>query len=640
MSKLTAPFGTWKSQITPELMVASNVGLSQARLFNNSLYWVESRPQEQGRSVICKRPVSDELQPTTDVLPEAYNCRTRVHEYGGACYLPTERGVFFVNFTDQQIYCVTDAGVVKQLTGVADTRFADLAFSEHQGFLVAVAEVHHPDQTEPVNKLVAVNIADGAVSTLHEGHDFYSSASISPDGKRICWLTWNHPNMPWDGTDLWTADVSETRSLESVRHVAGGNKESVFQPEWSPAGGLYYVSDRSDWWNIYTDTQDQSVCPMQAEFGMPQWVFGMRRYAFINEKTIVTSYTQNSVEGLATIDTDTGEFVELTRSHSSYESIFADASGVCYIAQSPSSFPSLYVADAGDVSTERLMASSSTLSLASEDISVGQPVSYKTAGGAIAHGFFYAPRSSKYDPVEDELPPLVVMIHGGPTAATHNDLSLKIQFWTSRGFAVFDSNYRGSTGYGRAYRDALKTQWGVVDVEDCDYAVRYLSDRKLIDADRVAIRGGSAGGYTTLAALAGTNAFKAGASLYGVSDLTALATDTHKFESRYLDSLIGPYPEQESLYRERSPINHADSISCPVIFLQGLDDKVVPPNQAEMMIDVLINNGIKVAYVPFEGEGHGFRQSANIIKAFNAELWFYAQIFDFDADDVDGVGFI
>lgn len=642
MSKQTAPYGTWDSRITPELMVASNVGLSQARLFNNTLYWVESRPQEQGRSVICKQSiVNDQKQAlTTDILPADYNCRTRVHEYGGASYLPTNRGVFFVNFEDQQIYLIDDTGTVKKLTSAEDTRFADLTFSDTQGLLVAVAEVHRADLSEPQNKLVAVDITSGEFTVMHNGHDFYASASLSPDGKRLCWLTWNHPNMPWDGTDLWAADVSENNTLESVEHMAGGDTESVFQPEWSPQGRLYFVSDRSNWWNIYTVGAEQSICPMEAEFGMPQWIFGMRRYAFLSEDTIVTSYTANSVEGLATIHTATGEFVELARTHSSYESVYADGSGFCYIAQSSVTFPSLYVAEASDVRAESMIVGSSTLTLSHEDISVGQPISYATADDAVAHGFFYPPRNSKCSPPNGELPPLIVMIHGGPTAATHDDLSLKIQFWTSRGFAVFDSNYRGSTGYGRAYRDALKGQWGVVDVEDCDHAVRYLSEQNLIDSGRVAIRGGSAGGYTTLAALAGTDSFKAGASLYGVSDLTALATDTHKFESRYLDSLIGPYPEQRSLYQERSPINHTDSINSPVIFLQGLDDKVVPPNQAEMMIEVLVKKGIKVAYVPFEGEGHGFRQSENIVKAFNAELWFYAQVFDFDVDDVDGVRFI
>ncbi len=639
MAKQTAPYGTWASAITPELMVASNIGLSQPFVFDGALYWMESRPQEQGRSVIVKRMLQQDT--TSEVLPAEYNCRTRVHEYGGASYLPTAAGVFFVNFNDQQVYlCDHDTGV-RKITSHSELRFADFAYSAQQQMLVAVAERHHADLSEPENQLVAVDINSGQVHTLHQGEDFYASASFSPDGSHLCWLSWNHPNMPWDGTTLWVASVAEGLAIETPEKVAGGDQESVFQPQWSPQSELYYVSDRSNWWNIYAANGHRNVCAMDAEFGMPQWIFGMRRYAFVNDATIVSSYTQAGEESLVTIDVHSGQITNLPRQHSSYESVYAAEGSVCYIAQSPHSFPSLYVEDIGSLATTGTqIISASTLSLNTADVSTGQAISYESAGGAKAHGFYYPPCNAQWAGPADELPPLIVMIHGGPTSATHNDLSLKIQFWTNRGFAVFDSNYRGSTGFGRQYRDALKGQWGVADVEDCDYAVRYLAGQNLIDKQRVAIRGGSAGGFTTLAALAMTDAFKAGASLYGVTDLTALAEDTHKFESRYLDTLVGPYPQQEALYQERSPISHADSINCPVIFLQGLDDKVVPPSQAEMMIDVLVKKGLQVAYVPFEGEGHGFRQSKNIIKALSAELWFYAQVFGFTSDPVEGVEFI
>jgi dipeptidyl aminopeptidase/acylaminoacyl peptidase len=555
--------------------------------------------------------------------------------------LPTCHGVYFVNFEDQQIYCVDQIGQTKKLTDEADTRFADLAFSATRDLIVAVAEVHASDLEEPQNELVAVDPHSGDVTTLHRGHDFYASAKLSPDGAKICWLTWDHPNMPWDGTDLWQAELTDaTGSLNSIVHVAGGKTESVFQPEWSPTGALFYVSDRTNWWNIYAADGHRSVCPMAAEFGMPQWVFGMRRYAFLNANTIISAYTAHGIEGLATITVSSGEFSELARSHSSYDSVHADGDSFCYIAQSSTTFPSLYLGDIATPEAERLVLTSSTLCLDAADLSAGRPVSYPTANGDTAHGFLYLPCNANYEAAASEKPPLLVVIHGGPTSATHNDLSLKIQFWTSRGFAVFDSNYRGSTGYGRQYRDALKGQWGVVDVEDCDYAVRYLISQSLIDPARVAIRGGSSGGFTTLAALAATDSFKAGASFYGVTDLKAIAQDTHKFESRYLDTLIGPYPAQEALYEQRSPVNQVASISSPVIFLQGLDDKIVPPNQSEMMVNGLLTNGVKVAYIPFEGEGHGFRQSGSIVRAFGAELWFYAQVFGFEAPAVDGVGFI
>ncbi len=646
--KKAARFGTWSSAITAELMCSSSVGISHARLFDGDVYWLESRPEEQGRSVIVKQSVAvlsqDQKVDTTpvEVIPTQFNCRTQVHEYGGASFLPTEEGVFFVNQADQQVYKAKD-GSVDAVTNVPGTRFADFAYSPQRQMLVAIAETHGADLKEPRNSLVAINTDTGQVSTLQEGQDFYASAGFSPDGNQLCWLSWMHPDMPWDSTELFKANVANKDSLTSVVKVAGGEAESIFQPEWSSGGELYYVSDRSNWWNIYRDTADadQPVCVMDAEFGMPQWVFGMRRYSFVDQHTIVTSYGRAGTDALALIDVRTGKHTDVARPHSSYQSVHCDDGVICYIAQSPTTFSCLYLAAANaPENSEVIVSRSSTVDIDPSNYSQGVSISYPSAGGVEAHGFFYPPVNAGYEGLNDELPPLIVMIHGGPTSSTQNDLSLKIQFWTNRGFAVFDSNYRGSTGFGRKYRDALKTKWGVADVEDCDYGVRYLVSQQLVDQNRVAIRGGSAGGFTALAALAFTDTFKAGASLYGVTDLTALATDTHKFESRYLDSLIGAYPEEKALYESRSPINHADSINCPVIFLQGLEDKVVPPSQAEMMIDVLLKKKLKVAYLPLEGEGHGFRQSESIIKAFGAELWFYGEVFGFDTEDVEGVGFI
>lgn len=647
--KKAARFGTWPSTITAELMCSSSVGVSHARLFDGDIYWLESRPEEKGRSVIVKRSVArlsgdaalaDDA--SVEVIPAEYNCRTQVHEYGGASFLPTEEGVFFVNQSDQQVY-LAKAGSAVAVTNQAGTRFADFAYNAKRKMLVAIAETHGADGKEPHNSLVSINTKNGQISTLREGQDFYASASFSPDGSQLCWLSWMHPNMPWDGTELFKADVTDHSTLSSVSKVAGGDSESVFQPEWSSTGELYYVSDRSNWWNIYRHSADTdfAVCPMDAEFGMPQWIFGMRRYSFVDQNTIVTSYGRAGSDSLALIDVNTGNHTDVSLPHSSYQSVHSNGGVICYIAQSPTSFACLYLSDASSMETsESIVRLSSNISIDPSNYSQGISISYPSAGGVEAHGFFYPPVNTDYDGLADELPPLIVMIHGGPTSSTQNDLSLKIQFWTNRGFAVFDSNYRGSTGFGRAYRDALKTQWGVADVEDCDYGVRYLVDKKLVDQNRVAIRGGSAGGFTALAALAMTDTFKAGASLYGVTDLTALATDTHKFESRYLDSLIGAYPEEKALYEFRSPITHADAINCPVIFLQGLDDKVVPPSQAEMMIEVLLKRKLQVAYLPFEGEGHGFRQSKSIIKAFAAELWFYGEVFGFGAEKVEGVDFL
>ncbi|OED37728.1 hypothetical protein AB833_22575 [Chromatiales bacterium (ex Bugula neritina AB1)] len=648
--KKKASYGAWPSSISTGLMVSGSIGLSQAILFDSTVYWLESRPTEEGRTVIMRCPV-DTQNPAADsqeVLPARYNCRTRVHEYGGACYLPTAQGVYFVNQADQQIYRIDADGKVTQITNDQNYRFADFAYSDVRSMLVCVAEKHTADLPEPGNSLVSVDPANGSLSTLHSGEDFYASACFSPDGSKLAWLSWRHPDMPWDATTLWQADVASSTVLNDAHRLTGGSNESIFQPQWSPDGELFYVSDKSNWWNLYRYSSTGSHClyAMEAEFGMPQWVFGMSRYAFLDARTIVTSYSRNGSESFAAIDTVSGELSPLQLPHSSYQSVTGAAGRVCYIAQSPTTFPALYCGalsvrpEGGYDYTEQLLCQSSSIDVDKNNFSKGESISYPTGGGQTAHGFFYTPVNAAYTAPADELPPLIVMIHGGPTSATQNDLSLKIQFWTNRGFAVLDVNYRGSTGFGRQYRDALKEQWGIADVEDCDYGVRYLVEQKRVDANRVAIRGGSAGGYTVLAALAKTNAFKAGASLYGVTDLTALATDTHKFESRYLDSLIGPYPEEKARYIERSPISHADKIDSPVIFLQGLDDKVVPPSQAESMIKVLRRNAVKVAYVPFEGEAHGFRKSENISTAFEAELWFYGEVFGFATENKQGFKFI
>jgi len=638
--KKIASFGSWPSEITTALMTASTIGLSETRLFNGLVYWLESRPQEQGRTVIVRQ---NENGNSEDIIPAEYSCRTRVHEYGGACYLPTPAGIFFVNQVDQQIYKVDSDKKISQLTDAQNFRFADLVFNEAGAALIAVAEEHTADDSEahnePLNSLVAIDISSGAVNTIHEGQDFYASPCLSNDGNHLCWLSWMHPDMPWDATSLWQAEC-QTSKFVNASVVAGGDTESVVQPQWSPDGVLYFVSDKSNWWNIYrlVDGTAEPICPMEAEFGLPLWQFGMTRYGFTDANTILAAYSQAGVEKLATISLASGELANLDRSHTTYSSIRTEGSSVCYIAQSPEDFPAVFV---GDVTTDKLVCSSSDSKVSDGSYSVARPVTFPTGDSELAHGFFYSPAHAIYEGPKNELPPLLVMIHGGPTSATSNSLSFKIQYWTNRGFAVLDVNYRGSTGFGRKYREALKTCWGIADVEDCDFGVRYLIEQGLVDKNRVAIRGGSAGGFTVLAGLAHTDTFKAGTSLYGVSDLTALAADTHKFESRYLDSLIGPYPEEKELYKQRSPINHADSITAPVLFLQGLDDKVVPPSQAEMMIEKLKSNDVPVAYLAFEGEAHGFRKSETITRAFEAELSFYGSVFGFEpAEKLDSVEFL
>jgi dipeptidyl aminopeptidase/acylaminoacyl peptidase len=474
---------------------------------------------------------------------------------------------------------------------------------------------------------------------LAGGADFYSAPRLNPEGSRLAWLQWNHPNMPWDGTELWVAEVLDDGSVTNPVRVAGVVDESIFQPEWSPEGDLHFVSDLTGWWNLYRWREGiiETLCPMEAEFGLPQWVFGMSTYAFESANRIVCAYIEQGFSRLAVLDTTTGELEKIETPFTKIEGIRATSGQAVFIAASPAETASIVRFDLNNRQFETIRRSSE-LAIDPGYISVPQAIEFPTENGLTAHAFFYPPRNQDFIAPENERAPLLVMSHGGPTAATSPMLRLSVQYWTSRGIAVLDVNYGGSAGYGREYRERLNSSWGVVDVDDCVNGAKYLAERGLVDGDRLAITGGSAGGYTTLCALTFRDAFKAGASHYGVSDLEALEVDTHKFESRYTHKLVAPYPERADLYRERSPIHHTDQLSAPVIFFQGLEDKIVPPNQAEMMVNALRAKGLPVAYITFEGEQHGFRQAANIKRALDGELYFYSRVFGFElADSVEPV---
>jgi dipeptidyl aminopeptidase/acylaminoacyl peptidase len=476
---------------------------------------------------------------------------------------------------------------------------------------------------------------DGQASqVLVTGHDFYAAPRLSPDGTRLAWLTWNHPNMPWDGTELWVAEIGPDGAVARAELVAGGEHESVFQPAWSPAGVLHFVSDRTGWWNLYrwADGDVVSLAHMAAEFGKPQWLFNMATYGFADANRIICMYSQAGADQLASIDLPGGALTPIALPYTSFDQVRAGQGFAAVIAGGPTECGTMLRINLATGKPEVLRRSVEERTDRGL-LSVAQPVQFPTEGGLTAHGYFYPPANEAFTGPAGERPPLIVLSHGGPTGAAHAVLQPGIQYWTSRGFAVLDVNYGGSTGYGRAYRERLKGNWGIVDVADCAAGARYLAEQGLVDGQRMAIKGGSAGGYTTLAALAFTDVFRAGVSYYGVSDLAALAAETHKFESRYLDGLVGPYPAAAERYRSRSPIHHTDKLSCPVLFLQGLDDKVVPPNQAELMVSALEQKGIPVAYIAFEGEGHGFRTAANQQRALEAELAFYARIFGFEPAD-------
>ena len=634
-----APYGSWKSPITSDSIVSGSIGLSQPLIDGPDVYWIEMRPTEGGRSVIVKL---DALGVVTDINPPPLNARTRVHEYGGGDYAVRQGAVYFSNFSDQRLYVRRGATPPQPITPVADVRYADALIDKARGRLICVREDHRIAGREAVNVLASVKLEGNETSgeVLVSGNDFYSSPRVSPDGSRLAWLTWNHPNMPWDGCELWVGRFGEDGSIVTSECVAGGSEESIFQPEWSPDGVLHFVSDRSGWWNLYRIDSDRIVeplCEMQAEFGMPQWGFGMSTYAFESPERIVCAYIQSGISGLALLDTRTKVFEPIDSPYTDIMYVRASPGFAVMRAGSPTEAGAIVKFDL-ETRTFKLLRRSSNIEIDAAYLSTPRAVEFPTEEGRTAHGFFYPPQNLDYRAPVGERPPLLVESHGGPTAAAATALSPGIQYWTSRGIAVLDVNYGGSTGFGRAYRERLKDKWGIVDVDDCANGARYLVGQAEVDGDRLMITGGSAGGYTTLCALTFRDTFNAGASHYGVSDAEALAKETHKFESRYLDGLMGPYPEKREVYYERSPINFTERLSCPVIFFQGLEDKVVPPNQAETMVEALRAKGIPVAYLPFAGEQHGFRQAQNIKRALDGELYFYSRVFGFElAEPVEPV---
>jgi dienelactone hydrolase len=708
-------YGSWKSPITSDLIVSGTVGLGQIAMDGEDIYWVEARPSEAGRNVIVRRTPDGKI---SDVTPQPFNVRTRVHEYGGGAFVVASGVVYFSHFADGRIYYQKLDSQPLALTPVVNCRYADGIIDKQRNRLICVREDHR-QENEVVNTIVSINLDKGEdIQILTQGEDFYASPRLSPDGSLISWISWNHPNMPWDGTELWVAEIHPDGYLGEKYLVAGGLEESIFQPEWSPDGVLYFVSDKSNWWNLYRTPLNpplvrgeagiedsplvrgeintepplvrgeintepplvrgeintepplvrgeagiedsplvrgkintepplvrgeinteppllrgaggiEPLYEMAAEFGLPQWVFGMSTYAVVSEHKIICTYTQQGRWYLASIDLVTKQLSKIDTPYSDISSLKAQGKKVVFLAGCPTESSGIVQLDLGTSQLEVLRLASN-LSLDAGYLSVPESIKFPTENGLTAFGFFYPPKNQDFAAPTGEKPPLIVKSHGGPTAATSSSMNLKIQYWTSRGFAVLDVNYGGSTGYGREYRNRLQDSWGIVDVDDCANGAKYLAQRGLVDSAKMAIAGGSAGGYTTLCALTFRDVFKAGASYYGVSDLSALATDTHKFESRYLDGLIGPYPERKDLYLERSPIHAAANLSCPIIFFQGLEDKVVPPNQAEMMVEILKAKGLPVAYVAYEGEQHGFRRAENIKKTLDGELYFYSQVFKFE----------
>ncbi|RED49970.1 alpha/beta hydrolase family protein [Aestuariispira insulae] len=630
MTKTVAPYGSWPSQITTDLLTKGAVSLGQIAVEDGKAVWTEMRPSEAGRSALVTEGADGGLK---DLISEPFNARSWVHEYGGGAFAVGGDVVWFIDPKEKALMRLKPGQSPERVLAKARTAFADFLIDEKRQRLIAVSETLNPD-SEATNQLVAIGF-DGSLEVLAKGADFYCAPKLSPDGGRLAWIQWHHPNMPWDGTELVEARLDEAGRITGQRIVAGGAEESVFQPEYNHAGQLHYVSDRSGFWNIYRDGEVPLHYAFEAEFGLPHWIFGMRTYGFLEDDTIVCTYSEKGEWRLGQLDPATGSLSGMDIPWCGFDSLVCEGRKAWFVGARADRPDELVEFDI-DSGAGRILRSAAELDVPAGDISIGQAVAFPTDGGDSAYAYYYPPSNSGFEGPAEEKPPLIVRSHGGPTGQSTRGLSLKYQYWTSRGFAVLDVNYSGSTGYGRAYRERLNGNWGVADVADCVNGARYCADKGWADPDRLIIAGGSAGGYTTLCALTFQDVFKAGCSSYGIGDLTALANDTHKFESRYLDNLIGRWPDDASIYRSRSPLNATEKLNCPILFLQGEEDKVVPPNQAEKMVNALKDKNLPVAYLLFEGEGHGFRRADTIRRALEAELSFYAQIFDFQpAEKID-----
>lgn len=648
--KTQAPFGSWQSPITAAMVAGKTPKIFDTLINHKRLFWSESIAAEKGRTGIM---MHDGKQHQC-ILPRPLSAKSKVHEYGGGAFTVEENKVYFVLDDDQRIYSrdfSQSAFIPVALTPTGNFRFADLQVDKKNHAIIAVCEEHHADDKHRVdNFLISVPMnGNQQITTLTRGHDFYSNPQISPAGDKLMWLSWDHPDMPWDNTQLWLADLS-AEGIDNIRKIAGNGNESIFQPQWSPLGDIVFVSDKNNWWNLFSlnkNSLDQNsidqteigqaepkascIYSLEAEFATPQWVFGMSTYGFLDDYTIFATYTQNGIWKLIKIHLDkintaagTAHIEEVKTALSDFEYLSAGSGIAACVGSSSSQVKTLLLYK--DENFEAVTTSPALVD--SEEYSQPQPIEFDTTDNQSARALYYPPQNTHYDN-NNSLPPLIVICHGGPTGASESSLNLKIQYWTNRGFAVADVNYRGSTGYGREFRHRLFNKWGVYDVDDVCAVVSYLSAQNLIDKDKCIIKGSSAGGYTVLAALAFKDTFRAGVSLYGIGDLEMLANDTHKFEARYLDKLIGPYPEQAAIYRQRSPIHYVEKINCPLLVFQGLLDKVVPPNQAESLVNSVKSKGLPVAYVTYANEAHGFRQCETIEHMLDSELQFYSRVFNF-----------
>lgn len=635
-----APYGSWRSPISAAMIAGQSLRFQDLVTAGTEIYWTESRPTERGRCALVR--CGADGQPADVPGSADYSLRSLVNAYGGGAFTVAAGSVYFVNYrggsanTDQRLYRLSGEGAASPLTPDTEGQvcFGDLVVDTGRNLLLAVQQnSRHPNPSGyPTQSLIAVDAQAGGVpQILHQGSDFYASPCLSPDGTQLAWVAWNYPHMPWDASELWLAEIAADGTLTHPRRIAGEGEEAIFQPQWSPASTLYFCSDRDNWWNLYrwTGTAVEQVTTEKAEIGRPQWVFGMSTYAFLSEQEIVCGVCTDGLWKLGRVDTQSGRLTDLCTDWTDVSHVQRIPGGVVCFAGGPETPKSVVKLDAATGERQTLRASSLLPDTLTPYLSQPITISYPTTDDATAYAFYYPPRNPDFTVPSDEKPPLLILSHGGPTSAVSTLLNLQIQYFTSRGIGVVDVNYRGSTGYGRDYRLALYGTWGVADVEDCANAGRYLTMRGLADSARLAARGGSAGGYITLCLAAFHDVLAVGVSYYGISDLIALAAHTHNFEAFYADMLIGPLPEYQEVYKARSALYHAAGIRCPLLFLQGEEDTVVPPGQTMEMVKVLQQNRIPTAFQLFPHEQHGFRIAENICTALEKELEFYSLFLHF-----------
>ncbi len=645
----TATYGSWPSPITTGTITARTVLLSQVRVDGPDTYWVERRATQEGRQVLLRRSGDGTIGEILPLTPDdqLVDVRTLVHEYGGKAYAVSGGIIVVSHAGDSRLYLynVEDRmrGLVP-LTIYGDVRHGDIEIDRDRGLLYAVREDHRSNG-EAVNSLVAVPLDGSAarddepVKTVFSGTDFVSSPALSPDGQHLAWLSWNHPNMPWDETTLHVADLNDDGTIGEHTIICEGKGVSAVEPRWTQECDLIHASNHSGFWNLYRTEgfpvlgasapgwtkklRTRSLHPKDATFSLPAWYLGPHSYDILDGDRLIASWTQNAIGHLGTIKLANGELEEWVTGWQPMGNVASADGRVVMLATSEVHLPSIVEVKNGSV---QVLRGSGEFDPDTKGISLALPVQWPTTDGATSHGFYYEPANAEYTGEDGTKPPLIVNVHSGPTTASHAGYDLEIQYWTSRGFAYLDVNYRGSTGYGTKYRKALDGKWGIVDVDDCVSGAQYIVDQGWVDPERVAIRGHSGGGFTVLSALTRSTIFSAAASMFGVADLGLLARTTHKFESHYIPQLVGAHSVDDPLLLERSPISHVESIHAPLLLIQGTNDPVVPAEQATTMFDAVASKGLPVAIDMYPGEGHGFRLASNIRKAFDAELSFYCQV--------------